>query len=101
MLDHHETDTTRWSYYDEYLKSRTIRKTRLGQPGFDDLVVEKVKSGEIARAVDVRDRLPVICSAPKILKKFANKTYDFEDAYEQAVDAGVDSAPYRKLNSFR
>ena len=101
MLDHHETDTARWSYYDEYLKSRLIRKARLGQPGFDALVVEKVKAGEVARAVDIRDRLPVICSAPKALKKFANRAYDFEDAYEQAVDAGADSTPYKKLAAFR
>ncbi len=101
MLDHDETDTTRWSYYDEYLKSRIIRKARLGQPGFDNLIVEKIKSGEIARAVDVRDRLPLICSAPKVLKKFAKKAYDFEDAHERAVDAGADSAPYKKLATFR
>ena len=44
----------------------------------------------------MRDRLPVICSAPKVLKKFAKRAYDFEDAHEQAVDAGADSAPYRK-----
>ena len=101
MLDHSEADTARWSYYDEYLKSSTIRKARLGQPGFDVLVVEKIKSGEIARAVDVRDRLPVICSAPKTLRKFANGAYDFEDAHEQAVEAGADSAPYKKLARFR
>lgn len=101
MLDHKESDTARWSYYDEYLKSRIIRKARLNQPGFDDLVVEKIKSGEIAKAVDVRNRLPVICSAPKVLKKFAKRAYDFEDAHEQAVDAGGDSAPYRRLATFR
>ena len=101
MLDHHETDTARWSYYDEYLKSRLIRKARLDQPGFDAHVVEKVQSGEIARAVDIRDRLPVICSAPKVLKKFANRAYDFEEACEQAVDAGADSTPYKKLATFR
>ena len=101
MLDHRETETSRWSYYDEYLKSRIIRKARLGLPGFDALVVEKVQSGDIAKAVDIRDRLPVICSAPKVLKKFANSAYDFEDAHEQAVDAGADSAPYRKLAAFR
>ena len=67
----------------------------------DALVVEKVKSGEVARAVDIRNRLPVICSAPKALKKFANRAYDFEDAYEQAVDAGADSTPYKKLAAFR
>ncbi|MDD9996697.1 MAG: hypothetical protein OXQ89_03025 [Rhodospirillaceae bacterium] len=101
MLDHGETDTTRWSYYDEYLKSRIIRKARLGQPGFDNLIVKKINSGEIARAVDVRDRLPLICSAPKVLKKFAKEAYDFEDAHDRAVDAGADSAPYKKLATFR
>ena len=101
MLNYHETDTARWSYYDEYLKSRLIRKVRLDQPGFDALVVEKVKSGEIARAVDIRDRLPVICSAPKILKKFASRAHDFEEAHERAVGAGADSTPYKKLVTFR
>ena len=101
MLDHDETDTARWSYYDEYLKSRAIRKARLAHPGFDALVVEKVKSGEIARAVDVRDRLPVVCSVRKVLKKFANRVHDFEEAHEGAVDAGADSTPYKKLATFR
>ena len=55
MLDHNETNTARWSYYDEYLKSRTVRRARLTQSGFDELIVEKIMSGEIARAVDVRD----------------------------------------------
>ena len=101
MRDHDETDKARWSYYDEYLKSRIVKKARLGQTDFDELVVEKVKSGEIARAVDIRDRLPVICSAPKVLKKFVNRVFDFEDAHEHAVDAGADSAPYKKLAAFR
>jgi hypothetical protein len=101
MLDHDEADTARWSYYDEYLKSSTIRKARLSQSDFDDLIVQKIKSGEIARAVDVRDRLPVICSMQKTLQKFASGTYDFEDAHEQAVEAGADSAPYKKLARFR
>lgn len=101
MLDHGEADTARWSYYDEYLKSAPIKKARLGQTGFDALVVGKIKSGEIARAVDVRDRLPVICSAPKSLQKFATRAYDFEAAHEHAVEAGADSSPYKKLAKFR
>lgn len=101
MLDNGETDTARWSYYDEYLKSRAIRKARQNYPGFDALVVEKIKSGEISRAVDVRDRLPVVCSAPKVVKKFANRAHGFEEAYEQAVDTGADSSPYKRLASFR
>lgn len=101
MHDNSETDTARWSYYDEYLKSRIIGKARLAYPGFDALVVEKIKSGEIPRAIDIRDRLALVCSAPKVLKKFADKRIDFEDAHEAAVDAGADSTPYKKLVAFR
>jgi hypothetical protein len=101
MLDHGEAETARWSYYDEYLKSSVIRKARLSQAGFDELIVEKIKTGEIARAVDVRDRLPVICAAPKSVQKLATRAYDFEDAHEHAVEAGADSAPYKKLAKFR
>lgn len=101
MLDHDEADTARWSYYDEYLKSAAIRKARLGQAGFDTLVVEKIKSGEIARAVDVRDRLPIICAAPKSIQKFATRALAFEDAHEHAVEAGADNTPYKKLAKFR
>ena len=101
MLDHDETDTARWSYYDEYLKSRKVKKARLAYSSLDDLVVEKIKSGEIARAVDVRDNLPTICSVPKVLKKFAHETSDFNDALAQAVDAGADSTPVKRLSTFR
>jgi hypothetical protein len=101
MLNHSEADTTRWSYYDEYLKSSQIRKVRLAEPEFDNLIVEKIKSGEIARAVDVRDRLPVICLASRVLKKFVTRANDFEEAHESAVEAGADSAPLKKLAKFR
>jgi hypothetical protein len=101
MLDHGEVNTTRWSYYDEYLKSGAIRKARLKVNGFDALVVEKIKSGEIARAVDVRDRLPIICEASKALQRFGSKSYDFESALELAVESGADSAPYKRLAKFR
>ena len=30
MVDHDETSVTRWSYYDEYLKSHIVRKARRG-----------------------------------------------------------------------
>ncbi|WP_085035724.1 ParB N-terminal domain-containing protein, partial [Ensifer aridi] len=101
MLDHGEADTAKWSYYDEYLKSSKIKKARLSQAGFDNLVVEKIKSGEIAKAVDIRDRLPVVCSASKALQKFASRTLSFEDAHDHAVEAGADSTPLKKLAKFR
>jgi hypothetical protein len=101
MLDHNDVDTGRWSFYDEYLKSPKIRKAREKFSTFDEVVVAKIVGGEIERAVDVRDRLSVICAMPKVLQKFASTTTDFEGAYESAVEAGGDNVHYKKLAQFR
>ena len=54
-----------------------------------------------AKEVHGRGRLPEICSVPKVLKKFANRAHDLEEAHEGAVAAGADSTPYKKLSTFR
>ena len=99
MVDHDQDEPARWSYYDEYLKSRFIKKVR--NETFDQLVVAKIDRGEIPRAVEVRDKLAVICKAPRSLRKFKGREYDFDEAYEWAVEAGADSTPYAKLEKFR
>ena len=101
MLDHQEVDTARWSYYYEYLKNRKIKKVREQHSDFDNLIVGKIKSGEIERAVDVRDRLPVICAVPRVLRKFTETRIGFEDAHEEAVERGADTKPLQKVKSFR
>ena len=101
MLDHDENDINRWSYYDEYLKSNKIGRAREKNPQLDSLVVGKIKSEEIPRAVDLREQLPVICSTPKVLAKFVTGSYDFEDAYDAAVQAGGDSAHLKTVKKFR
>lgn len=98
MVKHHQEEKSRWSYFEEYFKSRDIKKARNKE--FDSLFVEKVNSGEVERAVDVRDKLAVICKAPKQLKKFRKEEINFEEAYERAVDSGADSSPYNKLKKF-
>ena len=99
MVDHDQEEKARWSYFDEYLKSRFVKSVRNDE--FDKLVVKKIDSGEISRAVDVRDKLKVICKAPKQLKKFRTGEYDFQEAFEWAVESGADSTPYSKLATFR
>ncbi|MCY4560204.1 MAG: hypothetical protein OXF79_28370 [Chloroflexi bacterium] len=99
MIDNDQNEKARWSYYDEYLKSRFINTVRNKE--FDRLIVDKINSGEIARAVEVRDKLTVIAKAPKPLKKFTAGEYDFGEAYDWAVEAGADSTPYAKLAKFR
>lgn len=102
MVAHHDRKRDRWSYYDELLKSRKIAKVREAHPGFDALVVGKIQSGEIRRAEDVRDLLPIVCeSKPRVLQKFLSGAVTLEEAHERAVEAGGDYTPYQRLAKFR
>jgi tRNA-binding EMAP/Myf-like protein len=101
MVDHDQEDISRWSYFDEYLKSGKIKKARKQFPELDKLVVKKIDSGEIARAVDLREQLPVICTAPKVLTKFIAKSLEFTEAYETAVESGGDTGYLKTVKKFR
>ena len=98
----HKAERDQWSYFDELLKSKKIKTAREQFPTFDDLVVQKIQSGEIKRAVDVRDDLPAICVGPaKNLKRFVEGKLTFEEAHEIAIDAGGENPDYKKLFKFR
>ena len=101
MVDNDEVDISRWSYYDEYLKSNTIKRARKKYSEMDVLVVKSIKSGDIERAMDLRDQLPTVCGSAPILKKFAEGKISLDTAYERAVDSGADSVPYKKASTFR
>ncbi len=99
MLKHDQVEKHKWSYYDEYLKNRTVKKHR--DKGFDDLIVKKIESGEIERAVDIREKLPVILKAPKQCKKFIDGTINYEEAFEIASDSGNNDNIFKRINKFR
>ena len=60
-----------------------------------------IKSGDIERAMDLRDQLPTVCGSVPVLKKFAEGKISLDTAYERAVDSGADSVPYKKASTFR
>ena len=101
MVENDEVDISRWSYYDEYLKSNKIKKARHKFPEMDVLVVESIKSGVIERAMDLRDQLPIVCGTQTVLKKFAEGKLTLEEAHERAVDSGADNVPYKRAAAFR
>ncbi len=102
MIKHNDTDINRWSYYEEYLKSNYIKRVRKKHEKFDKLIVKKIKTGEIKRAVEVRNKLvPIARSSPKILKKFISGQVNFEKSYERAIAGGAGNVIYGKLHRFR
>ena len=102
MRDQDEVDVNRWSYYEEYIKSRYIKRVREEHPEFDDIVGKKIKNGEISRAVDVRDKVAVIAKAGvNTLKKFSSKPDTLEDCYDAAVHRGANNALLNRIHAFR
>lgn len=105
MLDHNDLKPDRWSYYDEYLKSRSLKKYRETSPVMDDIFVNQVKSGEIRAAIDVRDKLSVIAKATdrtsrRIMQEFIAQETDLYDGYERFVATGKSTDVYKQIKKF-
>ena len=101
MLDHSESKIDRWSYYDEYLKSTIIRPVRKQFRHMDKFIVEEIQSGEIPRAVDIRDELKTICKHQKTLKKYLSKKITFDVAVEEAAYQGGSNSDLNRLKRFK
>jgi hypothetical protein len=102
MIDKGEKDINRWSYYDEYLRSNKIKKAREEYPELDDIIVSKVRSGDISRAVDVRDDLKLICEAGgKTLHRFVSGATSFEDSVQAAEHRGAGDQVQMRLKKFK
>ena len=100
MKDNGDDNRERWSHYDEFLRSKKIKKARDEITDFEPKVVSLIKLGAV-RAVDIRDQLPTVCQAPKILKKFVKGNLDIGDAYADARHAGGDSVELSRVKRFR
>lgn len=102
MVDHGDRNPDRWSYYDELLKGRRFDDTRKQFPHFNDFIAAKIVSGEIARAVDLRDDLPKIVKAGgNTLRKFMLGNMTFSEASDDARLRGAGNYHAQKLKAFR
>ena len=105
MVEHGETSIARWSYYDEYLKSNIVARSRRENPELDDIVVKKIKSREIPTAVDVRNKLVKLLDIAKVgpepTKILMSGDRTFDRAFESAHDRGVDNMWLRRFRRFR
>lgn len=102
MIDNDDTDTSRWSHYYEFLSSTKLKKLCEEYAGFHDTVIERIKSGEIDRAADIRDKLSKIpVSKKKIVNEFVASNITIDEAYERAEASGSTDVAYNKINKFR
>lgn len=102
MVDNHVEDPDRWSYYEEYLKPRKVQKQREEHPELDKIVVAKIQSGEIQKAVDVRDKVAkIITVGGKTLRKFIDKKNSLEECFDSAIARGANNQVLKKIENFK
>ena len=106
MLDHEDLRQDRWSYYEEYLKNRGIKKYRETNSKIDETFVAQVKSGEIKQAIDVRDVYGKIAKstskdAKKIMQRIVDKEISIYDGHERLAATGKTGNAYQKVKKFR
>jgi len=101
MLEHNITDQNQWSYYLSYKTNKKISNLKELEPDLDNIIIEKIQSGEIRRAEMIRDDLPTVANAPKkIIKDWLNGGINFDDALAIAKTYGVDKKFYKILKDF-
>ena len=102
MLTHEEDEVSRWSYYEEYLRPRVSKQARARHPSLDSVVVEKIRSREIERAIDVREKLvKVLRGGDKSIRILLSGPNTLERALVSAADRGAENPWLRRLKQWR
>lgn len=106
MKAHDDLRQDRWSYYEEYLKNRGIKKYRETSSKIDDTFVAQVKSGDIKQAIDVRNVYGEIAKstskeAKKIMQKIVDNEINIYDGHERFAATGKTGNAYQKVKKFR
>lgn len=108
MKKHDESrEFDRWSYYYSYLTSRatkgrgSINKAREEYPELDKLIVNKIRSGEIKTAMNLRDRLPYIVASRKVFNDFLKEESTFDEAWARVESSGSTDDYVVQFKKFR
>lgn len=106
MRDNNDLRPDKWSYYDEYIKNRGIKKYRDTTPKIDETFVAQVKSGAIKQAVDVRDVLGTVAkgtdkTAKRLMQDVIEGKTSIYAAHDSFEATGKTGGAYTKVKKFR
>ena len=105
MIEHDDNHPNKWSYYEEMLKNRQIKKAFDEVPGLEDKIVSDIKSNNIRMAIDIRklgdvskvnDKL-----SRKILKDIAMGEEDIYSGFDIVASSGKMDNNFQFITNFR
>lgn len=106
MVEKDDLKAGHWSYYDEYLKNRGIKKYRETYANLDETIVTQIKNEEISQAIDIRNKLGVIAkvsgkTANKIMSGICEGKINIYEGFDRIQETGKTSNAYQVLYKFR
>jgi hypothetical protein len=106
MLEKDDLRPDRWSYYEEYLKNKGIKKYRNAGVKIDETFASQVKSGEIKRAEDVRDLLGAVAkgtdkTSKKLMSEVIEGKTSIYNAFERYESTGKTGGAYIKIKKIK
>lgn len=105
MIDKDDNHPNKWSYYEELLKNRGIKKAFEKHPELEDKIINDIKNNRIKMAIDIRklgdigklnDKL-----SNKILKDLAKGEEDLYSAYDIVESSGKMDNNFQLVSNFR
>lgn len=107
MIEYNDIKPDRWSYYEELLKNRGAKKLISESDEIKTAIVDKIKSGELRQASDIRKIGEIAqCAAndkaaKRALNRFIEGKITLDEAYSQVQDTGRTDTLYKKAAAFR
>ena len=105
MIDKEDNHPNKWSYYEELLKNRGIKKAFDETPALEDKIIEEIKNDKIKMAIDIRklgdiskvnDKL-----SKKILKDIAKGEEDIYSGFNIIESSGKMDNNFQTISNFR
>ena len=105
MIEHDDNHPSKWSYYEEMLKNRGIKKAFDEVPGLEDKIVSDIKKNNIRMAIDIR-KLGDISKvndkqSRRILKDIAMGEEDIYSGFDVVASSGKMDNYFQFITNFR
>ena len=105
MIKVEDNNPNKWSYYEELLKNRGVKKAFDDIPGLEDIIIKSIKDDKIKMAIDIR-KLGDISKindnlSKKILTEIAQGEEDIYSGYDIVASSGKMDNNFQVISTFR
>lgn len=103
MIKNDDQESKHWSYYEQYLSNRAIKKARETNEKLDEKIVVDIKAGKITDAKkEIREQLGAICkssSSTQLISDYVENNRSLQSCFDSVDQDDADAR--RVLNQFR